>query len=120
MPPSKAEKARHAKNWLMRNLANYDENRYKQFLEPKVEAMRLEQYFRIELNANAVLVLHEAFVDYPRHFQMFIYLFWAKYWDNVDGVWKCVDASRSVVICCERFWLDAQSLPAGLMPCPVV
>jgi len=117
---SRSEKVWHAKNWLRRNLVNYDENRYKQFLEPKFEAMRLEQYFRVELNDDSVLVLHAAFIDHPRHFQMFIYTFWAKYWNSVEEFWMCVDASRSAIICCEQFWLDVQMLPAGLMPCPVV
>ena len=99
---------------------NYDLHACKQFLEPKLEAMRMEQYFRVHLDDNAVLHLCEAFREKPTHFQMFIYMFWAEYWDKASEQWKCVDASASVVQCCHRFLHLVHILPEGMMPCPVV
>ena len=85
---SKAERLWHAKNWLRRGLVNYDEQRCQQFLEPRIEAMRVEQYFRISLDDEAVLYLHGAFLDHPVKFQMFLFMFWAHYWDGASGYWN--------------------------------
>ena len=117
---SNAEYVWQARNWMRRSLVNYDEKVHKQFLESRTEAMRVEQYFRCFLNDNVVTVLYEAFKDHPIHFQMFLYMFWAKYWNRADGFWMCVDANASAVSCCEDFWQACHILPSGLMPCPVV
>ena len=117
---SAAECLWHARNWMRRSLANYDEKVHKQFLEPRDEAMRVEQYFRCFLNDNSVTVLYNAFMAHPIHFQMFLYLFWAKYWNRADGFWTCVEVNADVVHCCESFWQACHILPSGLMPCPVV
>ena len=116
----RAERVWHASNWLRRELANYGTGVVKQFLSPDVEAARLEQFFRLQLSPDTLLCLYEHFVEKPNHFQMFIYIFWAQYWDTEFQFWKCVDANASVQMCCERFWNDVQSLPVGMMPCPVV
>ena len=116
----RAERVWHANNWLRRELANYHTGVCKQFLAPDLEAARLEQFFRLQLNSDTIECLYDDFAEKPKHFQMFIYIFWARYWDTEFQVWKCVDANASVNMCCERFWLDVQSLPAGMMPCPVV
>ena len=105
----------HERNWMRRSLVNYDEKVHKQFLEPRDESMRVEQYFRC-----SVTVLYNAFLAHPINFQMFLYLFWAKYWNRTDGFWMCVDVNASVVHCCGSFWQACHILPNGLMPCPVV